>query len=48
MQYTLITKNGRIMQFFILEVAELYQVLYGGVIVDNQVFENQETLAYNE
>jgi hypothetical protein len=39
MQYTLITKNGRIMQFFVKSVAELYQTLYGGVVITQQIFE---------
>lgn len=34
MRYTLITSKGKIMQFFIREVAELYQTINGGVIVD--------------
>lgn len=37
MQFTLITKQGRIMQFFIKSVAELYQSLYGGVVVTQQI-----------
>ena len=37
MQYTLIMQNGKIMQFYIQATAELYQNLYGGVIVTNDV-----------
>jgi hypothetical protein len=37
MQYTLITKNGKIMQFYIKSVAELYCNLYGGVIVSEGI-----------
>lgn len=37
MTYTLITKQGRVLQFFVLAVAELYQTLYGGVVVTNEV-----------
>lgn len=33
MQYTLITKTGTVMQFYVKGVAELYQSLNGGVIV---------------
>lgn len=33
MQYTLITRKGNICRFFLREVAELYQTVYGGVIV---------------
>ena len=38
MEYTLITKTGRVMQFYILNVAELYQALNGGVIVSRDIF----------
>ena len=38
MEYTLITKTGRVMQFYILNVAELYQALNGGVIVSKDIF----------
>lgn len=38
MQYTLITAAGKVMQFFILDVANLYQTLYGGVVVTQQIF----------
>ena len=37
MQYTLITKAGKVMQFFILDVANLYQTLYGGVVIPQQM-----------
>ena len=37
MQFTLITKQGRIMQFFIKSVAEMYQSLYGGVVITQQI-----------
>jgi hypothetical protein len=37
MPYTLITKNGKIMQFFIKETAELYQVINGGVVFTQQI-----------
>ena len=37
MQYTLITKNGKIMQFYIQSVAETYRSLYGGVIVSEDI-----------
>ena len=35
MAYTLIMNNGRRMQFHILAVAELYQQIYGGILLDN-------------
>lgn len=45
MQYTLITGTGKIMQFFILDVANLYQTLYGGVVITQQIFsEASETV----
>ena len=37
MQYTLIMRKGKVMQFYIQAMAELYQNLYGGVIVTNDV-----------
>jgi uncharacterized protein YfkK (UPF0435 family) len=39
MQYTLILPNGKIMQFYIQEIAELYQSINGGVVVTNEVLE---------
>ena len=40
MSYTLITRNGSIMQFYIKSVAELYQSLNGGVVFTQQVLES--------
>ena len=37
MKYTLLTKRGIIMQFYIESVALLYQSLYGGVIMTDAV-----------
>lgn len=34
MNYTLLTRQGYIKQFFVREMAELYQSIYGGVILD--------------
>ena len=49
MQYTLITKSGKIMQFYIKEVAELYQRIDGGVVITQQVLKtvqnSQKTVA---
>ena len=42
MQYTLIQSNGKIQQFYVLAVAELYQTIYGGVVVTPQVLVEQE------
>ena len=38
MEYTLITSRGRVMQFYVRGVAELYQSLNGGVIVTKDIF----------
>jgi len=35
MEYTLIMKNGRRMQFYVLAVAEMYQRINGGVLLKN-------------
>jgi hypothetical protein len=37
MQYTLITKQGKIMQFYQPAVATMYQTLYGGVVITQQI-----------
>lgn len=39
MEYTLITSKGRIMQFYVKAVAELYQRIEGGVVFTQQVLE---------
>ena len=44
MQYTLITKNGKIMQFYVKSVAELYQQINGGVVLTQQVLETAENV----
>jgi hypothetical protein len=41
MQYTLITAQGKIMQFYILSVAETYQAVNGGVVFTQQILEEQ-------
>lgn len=41
MQYTLITKFGKIMQFYIKALAESYQAAYGGVIVTDEIFSTE-------
>lgn len=43
MDYTLITKTGQIMRFYLLETALCYQSLLGGVVVVPQILE-QESL----
>jgi len=37
MQYTLITKNGKILQFYIGAVAEMYKKIYGGYIITEDI-----------
>ena len=39
MKYTLITKQGRVMQFYVKAMAELYQVTEGGVVITQQILE---------
>ena len=35
MAYTLIKPNGQRMQFYVASVAEMYQRIYGGVLLKN-------------
>ena len=44
MKYTLITRKGKIMSFYIWDMAELYQQLHGGVIVTDDILETTEQL----
>lgn len=37
MQYTLITKQGVVMQFYVESVANLFQSLKGGVVITQQI-----------
>ena len=37
MNYTLITRKGQVMRFYVLGVAKLYQQLYGGKIVTDDI-----------
>jgi len=39
MKYTLITRNGRVMLFYILEAAECYRMIHGGVVFSQQILE---------
>ena len=41
MQYTLITSKGKIMQFYIKAVADMYQTINGGVVFTQQVLETE-------
>ena len=44
MQYTLITAKGKVFTFFLLTVAETYQLAYGGVIVTDAVTQELEVV----
>ena len=44
MRYTLITKMGKVMVFFVKAVAETYQTIYGGVIVDYSIVQMEESV----
>jgi hypothetical protein len=48
MQYTLITKNGKIMQFYVKDVAEMYQALNGGVVISQQILLEEATQTVDE
>jgi|APGre2960657423_1045063.scaffolds.fasta_scaffold802083_1 hypothetical protein len=37
MNYTLITKTGKVYTFYILATAETYQKAYGGTLVTNEI-----------
>lgn len=37
MQYTLITNSGKIMQFYVKAVADMYQTINGGVVITQQI-----------
>jgi hypothetical protein len=43
MQYTLITKTGKVMQFYVKSVAEMYQALNGGVVITQQILAEEAT-----
>jgi len=42
MQYTLVTKTGKIYTFYLKAVAETYQQAYGGVVFSQQVLDTVE------
>lgn len=48
MQYTLITKTGKIMQFYVKDVAEMYQALNGGVVISQQILLEEVTQTVDE
>ena len=43
MKYTLIASNGKVLTFFVKAVAETYQRAFGGVVITQQILE-QETV----
>ena len=48
MKYTLITKTGKIMQFFVQATAELYQQINGGVVITEEILvDNKSEICYN-
>jgi hypothetical protein len=42
MNYILITSNGRILPFYVQEVAQMYQIIYGGTMIDKTVVSTQQ------
>ena len=42
MQYTLVTKTGKIYTLYLNAVAETYQQAYGGVVFSQQVLDTVE------
>ncbi len=42
MPYTLITRKGKIYQFYVKELALTYQGAYGGVVFDNSIIDVKE------
>ena len=45
MEYTLITKTGKVMQFYLESVAYTYQRLYGGVVFSQRILDEPLTIA---
>ena len=45
MQYTLVTRDGKVMQFYVESVANTYKGLYGGVVFSQQVLKENLTIA---
>ena len=43
MNFTLITSTGKVYTFYIQAVAELYQQIHGGVVITQQIL-NQESV----
>jgi tetrahydromethanopterin S-methyltransferase subunit F len=45
MQYTLITRDGKVMQFHNGSVAQTFKGLYGGVVFSQQILKEPLTIA---
>ena len=45
MEYTLITKEGKVMQFYLESVANTFKNLYGGVVFSQQILKENLTIA---
>ena len=45
MEYTLITKEGKVMCFYIKAVAETYQTFLGGVVLSQQILSQESDVA---
>lgn len=37
MPYTLITATGKIMQFYVKDLAEMYAILHGGQVITSEI-----------
>ena len=48
MKFTLINRSGRIRTFFIREVAELYQLIEGGMLFTSSILDVAETKENHE
>lgn len=48
MSYTLITRNGTVMQFYLKSVAEMYQTINGGTVITADILvDNTAETQYN-
>lgn len=45
MQYTLVTKTGKVMQFYIKATAETYKQAFGGVVFTQQILKTVDSPA---
>lgn len=41
MKYTLIARNGKVFTFFLKAVADTFQQAYGGVVITQQILEQE-------